>query len=53
MIGHVRDAPQMLYYVNDPEAMVSFFRSLLHKDGKLLIILVSGEHATTHVYFLY
>ncbi|XP_060786484.1 histamine N-methyltransferase-like isoform X2 [Neoarius graeffei] len=34
---------QMLYYVSDPEATVSFFRSLLHKDGKLLIILVSGQ----------
>ncbi|XP_051564773.1 histamine N-methyltransferase isoform X4 [Myxocyprinus asiaticus] len=34
---------QMLYYVKDPEATVSFFRSLLDKDGKLLIILVSGE----------
>ncbi|GAA6064809.1 histamine N-methyltransferase isoform X2 [Tachysurus ichikawai] len=34
---------QMLYYVKDPEATVSFFRSLLHKDGKLLIILVSGD----------
>nr|XP_055072373.1 histamine N-methyltransferase-like [Misgurnus anguillicaudatus] len=34
---------QMLYYVEDPEATVSFFRSLLDKDGKLLIILVSGE----------
>ncbi|KAK2849720.1 hypothetical protein Q7C36_008503 [Tachysurus vachellii] len=34
---------QMLYYVKDPEATVSFFRSLLHKDGKLLIILVSGQ----------
>ncbi|XP_060733033.1 histamine N-methyltransferase-like isoform X2 [Tachysurus vachellii] len=33
---------QMLYYVKDPEATVSFFRSLLHKDGKLLIILVSA-----------
>ncbi|RXN06107.1 histamine N-methyltransferase [Labeo rohita] len=32
---------QMLYYVKDPEATVTFFRSLLHKDGKLLIILVS------------
>lgn len=38
--------PQMLYYVKDPEATVSFFRSLLHKDGKLLIILVSGKHPT-------
>ncbi|KAI4875460.1 hypothetical protein NFI96_011983, partial [Prochilodus magdalenae] len=34
---------QMLYYVKDPEATVLFFRSLLHKNGKLLIILVSGE----------
>ncbi|XP_062861877.1 histamine N-methyltransferase-like [Trichomycterus rosablanca] len=34
---------QMLYYVKDPEATVSFFRSLLNKDGKLLIILVTGE----------
>ncbi|KAF5894032.1 histamine N-methyltransferase-like, partial [Clarias magur] len=32
---------QMLYYVNDPKATISFFRSLLHKDGKLLIIMVS------------
>ncbi|KAM4608284.1 histamine N-methyltransferase-like [Polymixia lowei] len=34
---------QMLYYVKDPEATVSFFRSLLNKNGKLLVILVSGE----------
>ncbi|KAK3543040.1 hypothetical protein QTP70_009308, partial [Hemibagrus guttatus] len=34
---------QMLYYVTDPEATVSIFRSLLNKDGKLLIILVSGQ----------
>ncbi|XP_073711168.1 histamine N-methyltransferase isoform X6 [Misgurnus anguillicaudatus] len=34
---------QMLYFVKDPEATVSFFRSLLDKDGKLLISLVSGE----------
>ncbi|KAK3517092.1 hypothetical protein QTP86_019362, partial [Hemibagrus guttatus] len=34
---------QMLYYVTDPETMVSFFRSLLNKDGKLLIILVSSH----------
>lgn len=33
----------MLYYVKDPEATVSFFRSQLDKDGKLLIILVSGK----------
>uniref|UniRef100_UPI003AB02C30 histamine N-methyltransferase-like n=1 Tax=Centroberyx gerrardi TaxID=166262 RepID=UPI003AB02C30 len=34
---------QMLYYVKDPGATIGFFRSLLHKNGKLLIILVSGE----------
>ncbi|TRY98319.1 hypothetical protein DNTS_031702 [Danionella cerebrum] len=34
---------QMLYYVKDPKATVSFFRSLLDKEGRLLIILVSGE----------
>nr|XP_046260170.1 histamine N-methyltransferase [Scatophagus argus] len=34
---------QMLYYVKNPGATVSFFQSLLDKDGKLLIILVSGE----------
>ncbi|XP_061698484.1 histamine N-methyltransferase-like [Syngnathoides biaculeatus] len=34
---------QMLYYVKDVEATVRFFRSLLDKNGKLLIILVSGE----------
>lgn len=33
---------QMLYYVKDPGATVSFFQSLLDKNGKLLIILVSG-----------
>ncbi|XP_036966722.1 histamine N-methyltransferase [Acanthopagrus latus] len=34
---------QMLYYVKDPGATVSFFQSLLDKNGKLVIILVSGE----------
>ncbi|XP_070989947.1 histamine N-methyltransferase-like [Oncorhynchus clarkii lewisi] len=34
---------QMLYYVKDPCATVSFYQSLLDKKGKLLIILVSGE----------
>lgn len=33
----------MLYYVKDPGATVNFFRSLLDKNGKLLIILVSGK----------
>ncbi|XP_028993038.1 histamine N-methyltransferase-like [Betta splendens] len=34
---------QMLYYVKDPEATIDFFQSLLDNNGKLLIILVSGE----------
>ncbi|KAM9455509.1 histamine N-methyltransferase-like [Clarias gariepinus] len=36
---------QMLYYVKDPEATVSFYRSLLHKNGKILVILVTRESA--------
>lgn len=38
---------QMLYYVKDPEATVTFFRSLLDKNGKLIIILVSGKKIKT------
>lgn len=34
---------QMLYYVKDPGATITFFHSLLNKNGKLLIILVSGN----------
>ncbi|XP_023664621.1 histamine N-methyltransferase-like [Paramormyrops kingsleyae] len=34
---------QMLYYVTDTAATISFFRSLLNENGKLLIILVAGE----------
>ncbi|XP_077584479.1 histamine N-methyltransferase-like isoform X1 [Stigmatopora nigra] len=34
---------QMLYYVKNVQETVTFFRSLLDKNGKLLIILVSGE----------
>uniref|UniRef100_A0A8C6V4H4 Histamine N-methyltransferase n=1 Tax=Neogobius melanostomus TaxID=47308 RepID=A0A8C6V4H4_9GOBI len=33
----------VLYYVKDPGATISFFQSLLDKNGKLLIILASGE----------
>ena len=40
---------QMLYYVKDPDATVRFFQSLLDKNGKLLIILVSG----TLIFFPY
>lgn len=38
----------MLYYVKDPEATVSFFRSLLSENGKLVIILVSGGTFIIH-----
>ncbi|XP_034042292.1 histamine N-methyltransferase-like [Thalassophryne amazonica] len=34
---------QMLYYVKDPGSTITFFQSLLEKNGKLLLILVSGE----------
>ncbi|XP_056390164.1 histamine N-methyltransferase isoform X3 [Hyla sarda] len=34
---------QMLYYVKNVPATLKFFRSLLAPDGKLLIILVSGN----------
>lgn len=40
----------MLYYVKDPEATVSFFRSLLSENGKLVIILVSGGTFILHFY---
>ncbi|KAF7216123.1 transcript variant X2 [Nothobranchius furzeri] len=33
---------QMLYYVKDLGATISFFQSLLDKNGKLIITLVSG-----------
>ncbi|KAJ0070057.1 hypothetical protein NL108_000333, partial [Boleophthalmus pectinirostris] len=32
---------QVLYYVKDPGATISFFQSLLDKNGKLLILLAS------------
>lgn len=34
----------MLYYVEDIEATISFFRSLLHENGKLLVTMLSGKH---------
>uniref|UniRef100_A0A8C8H2T8 Histamine N-methyltransferase n=1 Tax=Oncorhynchus tshawytscha TaxID=74940 RepID=A0A8C8H2T8_ONCTS len=34
---------QMLYYVKDPGATVTFYQSLLDRNGKLLVILVSDE----------
>ncbi|XP_068187990.1 histamine N-methyltransferase-like [Antennarius striatus] len=34
---------EMLYYVEDNEATVNFFRSLLNKDGKLIISVLDGN----------
>ncbi|KAK2823148.1 hypothetical protein Q7C36_019748 [Tachysurus vachellii] len=42
---HFINMIEMLYYVEDPEATLSFYRSLLHKDGKVLLILMAGECA--------
>ncbi|XP_058267395.1 histamine N-methyltransferase-like [Hemibagrus wyckioides] len=42
---HFINMIQMLYYVEDPEATLSFYRSLLHKDGKVLLVLVADESA--------
>ncbi|KAF5902376.1 histamine N-methyltransferase-like, partial [Clarias magur] len=38
---HLISMIQMLYYVKDPGATVSFYRSLLHKNGKILVILLT------------
>lgn len=38
---------QMLYYVKDIPATLRYFHSLLESQGKLLIILVSGESSTS------
>ncbi|TSV15279.1 Histamine N-methyltransferase [Bagarius yarrelli] len=42
---HFINMIQMLYYVEDPEATISFYRSLLQKGGKILLILLAGETA--------
>ncbi|XP_023649506.1 histamine N-methyltransferase-like [Paramormyrops kingsleyae] len=44
---------QMLYYEVDPAAAVSFYRSLLNKDGKLLIMLNSGECGWSKLWSIY
>lgn len=44
---------QMLYYVKDPGATINFFRSLLNKNGKLLIILVAGESGWSKLWRTY
>lgn len=38
---------QMLYYVKDIPATIRYFHSLLETQGKLLIIVVSGESCST------
>lgn len=39
--------------MKDPEATVNFFWSLLDKNGKLLIILVSGKQTDLIFHYLY
>ncbi|XP_068606039.1 histamine N-methyltransferase-like isoform X2 [Brachionichthys hirsutus] len=34
---------QVLYYVKDPGATISFFQGLLNKNGQLLLTLISGN----------
>ncbi|XP_068187748.1 histamine N-methyltransferase-like [Antennarius striatus] len=34
---------QVLYFVKDPASTISFFQSLLNKNGQLLITLISGK----------
>ncbi|KAI5624515.1 histamine N-methyltransferase, partial [Silurus asotus] len=42
---HLINMIQMLYYVKDPKATLSFYQRLLHKSGKVLVILLSDESA--------
>ncbi|KAK1789226.1 hypothetical protein P4O66_015171 [Electrophorus voltai] len=44
---------QALYYVEDSEATILFFKSLLEKNGKLLILLVSGEGSWAKLWKIY
>uniref|UniRef100_A0A3B3TAQ9 Histamine N-methyltransferase n=1 Tax=Paramormyrops kingsleyae TaxID=1676925 RepID=A0A3B3TAQ9_9TELE len=44
---------QMLYYVVDPVGTISFFRSLLNENGKLLVILISGECGWSKLWSIY
>ncbi|XP_044160753.1 histamine N-methyltransferase-like [Bufo gargarizans] len=43
----------MLYYVEDVPATLTFFRSLLAPNGKLLIILVSGNSGSSIIWKKY
>ncbi|XP_040296383.1 histamine N-methyltransferase B-like [Bufo bufo] len=44
---------EMLYYVEDVPATLTFFRSLLAPNGKLLIILVSGNSGSSIIWKKY
>ncbi|XP_068614019.1 histamine N-methyltransferase-like [Brachionichthys hirsutus] len=44
---------QVLYYVKDPEATISFFRSLLNKNGKLVICILSDASPWVKVWQAY
>ncbi|XP_040297461.1 histamine N-methyltransferase B-like [Bufo bufo] len=44
---------EMLYYVEDVPATLTFFRSLLTPNGKLLIILVSGNSGSSIIWKKY
>ncbi|KAK7901269.1 hypothetical protein WMY93_018038 [Mugilogobius chulae] len=43
----------MLYFVEDPGATISFFQSLLEKNGKLLINLGAGESGWIHLWGMF
>ncbi|XP_053332041.1 histamine N-methyltransferase-like [Clarias gariepinus] len=42
---------QMLCYVDDMESTLSFYQSLLHKDGKILVILARAESAWARLFY--
>ncbi|KAM4626545.1 histamine N-methyltransferase isoform 1-T2 [Discoglossus pictus] len=44
---------QMLYYVKDVSATLKFFKSCLAPNGKLIIILVSGNSGWSHLWKKY
>ncbi|XP_061082464.1 histamine N-methyltransferase-like [Conger conger] len=44
---------EMLYFVADPHATVSFFRSLLNDNGKLIIILASDKSGWGKLWKMY
>ncbi|KAM9456040.1 histamine N-methyltransferase-like [Clarias gariepinus] len=50
---HFINMIQMLYYVKDPEATLSFYRNLLKKDGKILVIVNTEESAWARLFYAY